>query len=166
MPDTATPAAALDEILNKVPRLHWGRVRFIGNLRTLVVGYMLAVAIALPDLVGTDLRRYLKDPPFIWLLVASAFGLGLAFLIYELSCPAVVRRFEKLADFYETQLRIKKLQIDTYPSDPFEASLLHCAKHYVDSLQRHRAAMYLSILSYSVGFLALFLLVIRLYHIL
>lgn len=156
----------IDALIETMPRFHWGRLRFIGNLRTLVVSYVIGLAVALPDLLGSDLKQYIKNPELLVPMIVFVIGVGLAYLCYELFCPTIVKRFENLPDFYEHQLNIKKIQMETYPNDPFKADLMHVAQHYIEALDEKYPARYLAIALYLIGFLSLLLLHIRLYRLL
>ncbi|RIK32637.1 MAG: hypothetical protein DCC56_02150 [Anaerolineae bacterium] len=145
----------LDRLRKTIPRVHWGRLRFIGNVRNLSVSIMIGLALALPDLIGTDLVKYLKNPQLINSLLVFITANGLAYLFYEIFCPPIIKKFESLADFYEHQLNIKKLQLETYPKDPFEANLQHVAKHYIRNLGQYNIARWITLILYIVGFGAL-----------
>jgi hypothetical protein len=148
--------ARIAELRKTIPILHWGRLRFIGSLRTLSVSYIVGAAVALPRLAGTDdLRIYLDDPQIMGSLIAFVVGVSLGNLVYDLFCPVIVKKFESLVIYYENQLRIKRLQLETYPDDPFEASLLHVAEHYIGDLGSRPAARLICLALYVTGFLAL-----------
>jgi len=154
----------ISDLAKTIPKLHWGRLRFIGSLRTLIVSYIAGLAVALPDLIGTDLKQYIKNPQILLPMIVFVAGVALAYLFYEFFCPTIVKRYENLPDFYEHQLNIKKLQIETYPSDPFKADLMHVAEHYIKALGKYRVARYITITLYIISFLALLFLLVRLYR--
>lgn len=153
------------ELRKTIPKLHWGRLRFVGSLRVLSVSYVLGLAVALPNLVGTGVTSYLTSPCILWPMASYVGGVSLANLFYHLFCPAIVQKFENLSDFYEHQLGIKKLQMETYPSDPFVANLLHVSEHYIKALGSRAAARVVSLGLYIASFLALLFFAYSLYAI-
>ncbi len=156
--------AQLEELRRGIPALHWGRLRFIGSLRVLSISYIIGAAVALPKLLGEDdLLSFLHNPYIIGPLAIFVVGVGLGNLIYELFCPATVKKFESLAVFYETQLKIKKIQMETYPQDPFEANLLHVAGSYIEDLGSFQAARGLAFGLYVASLAALLFLAVSLY---
>lgn len=156
--DVERKIKALRETL---PRLHWGRLRFLGKLRTLVLSYVVGIVVLLPDLIGTDsFTQFLEQPQIIWPVVTFVISIGLAYLSYEYFCPVIIKRFDNLSEFYEHQLNIKKLQLETYPNDPFKADMLHVAENYIASLGERRIARYFTLLFYAIGFIALLFLVV------
>ena len=154
----------ISELSQTIPRMHWGRLRFIGSIRNLSVSFLLGLILALPELIGTDIKEYLKAPQILWPMVIFALGIGLAYLAYEIFCPAIVKKFESLSDFYQHQLSIKKLQIETYPKDPFHADMLHVSEQYINLLRQKPAARWLTALLYVVGFVSLIYLLVGFYQ--
>jgi hypothetical protein len=149
---------------SQLSRWHWGRLRFIGNLRVLSVSYIIGAAVALPKLLGQeDILDYLHNPYIIWPLGIFVVGVSLGNLIYELFCPVIIKKFENLPVFYENQLRIKKIQKETYPGDPFNASLLHVGREYIKELGSGAVARFLALGLYVVSALALLFLAVSLY---
>ena len=154
----------LEKLYSRISRLHWGRLRFIGSFRVLSVSYIIGAAVALPKLLGQDsISSYLHNPYIIGPLAVFVLGAGLGNLLYELFCPAIIKKFENLAVFYENQLRIKKIQNETYPHDPFKANLLHVGQEYIKELGSGAAARFLAFGLYLVSFLALLFLAVSLY---
>jgi hypothetical protein len=154
----------LEKLYSGISRLHWGRLRFIGSFRVLSVSYIIGAAVALPKLLGQDsISSYLHNPYIIGPLAVFVLGAGLGNLLYELFCPAIIKKFENLAVFYENQLRIKKIQNETYPHDPFKANLLHVGQEYIKELGSGAAARFLAFGLYVVSFLALLFLAVSLY---
>ncbi len=60
----------------------------------------------------------------------SSVSLALANLLYDIRCPAIVKRFASRNDLYSEMLRIKQLSAAIYPDDKFDGSLDHCTKAY------------------------------------
>lgn len=148
-----------------IPKLHWGRLRFIGSLRVLSVSYIIGIAVALPNIIEADITQYLLNPWIVWPIIIFLVGVSVANLFYYLFCPAIVRKFESLSDFYEHQLGIKKLQMETYSSDPFHANLLHVSEQYIKALGNRGAARIATFTLYIVSFLALLLFAFNIYGI-
>jgi hypothetical protein len=154
----------LESLYSQTSRLHWGRLRFIGSLRVLSVSYIIGAAVALPKLLGKqDILSFLHNPYIICPLAIFMVGVSLGNLLYELFCPVIIKKFESLAVFYENQLRIKKIQQETYPNDPFHANLLHVGREYINKLGSGRVARLLALALYIISFLALLFLAVSLY---
>lgn len=163
-PKHKDPDKELNQLKKTIPYLHWGRLRFIGNIRNLTVSFVIGFVLAVPDLIGTDVIKYLKNPQLMGALVVFITSIGLAYLFYEFFCPPIIKKFESLADFYEHQLSIKKLQLETYPKDSFEANLQHVAEHYIQNLGKYFIARWITLLLYITGFGSLIYLIGRFYN--
>ena len=108
--------------------MNWWSLRRVGNIAVLKVSY--AALIAIPFLTRTDVGVLGFKP---WLLADVFFAsllLALANLIYDTSCPSVVKRFASPNDLYHRMLAIRKLSAALYPNDSFDASLKHCTDKY------------------------------------
>lgn len=115
----------------------WTALRAVGNVGALKASY---AAFALVPLLTTNdgLREVLGLSR--WVLAAAYFGslaLALANLLYDTSCPAIVRRFDSPNDLYREMLAIKAMAVAAYPSDDFQADLAHCKAAYAGA--GHRA---------------------------
>jgi len=155
----------LKKLYKNLPFLNWARLRFIGNLRVLTISYIIGIFLALPKTLGTEISAYLRHPWIIWPLVLFVICVGLGNVIYELACPVIVKKFESPAVFYENQLRIKKLQKETYPDDPFDASLYHVGTAYYDDLKTYPPLRWCACILYGIGLLALlFLLIVNFFY--
>lgn len=162
--DTSDINKRIEELSKTIPRLHWGRLRFIGSLRSLSVSFVIGLVLALPELIGTNIKEYIKTPQVLWPMVIFVIGIGLAYLSYEIFCPVIIKKFHSLADFYQHQLGIKKLQIETYPDDPYKADLVHVSEHYIKLLSQKTVARWVTAMFYVVGFLSLLYLLISFYQ--
>jgi hypothetical protein len=60
-------------------------------------------------------------------------------------------------------LKIKKIQMETYPQDYFEANLVHVANSYIQGLGRFWVARALACVLYAISLLALMFLILSLY---
>jgi hypothetical protein len=158
MSNNTEPTADFDrtvmKLMETIPKIHWGRLRFIGSVRTLSLSFLISLATALPDLRNFDPAPLMRDSHIALSFVGFIIGFGLANLCYEIYCPAIIRRFESLPDFYQHQLTIKQLQMATYANDPFEAGLLHVTQSYVSALKERTLARYVTLSLYVLGFVA------------
>lgn len=157
--------AKIKELRKTIPLLHWGCLRFVGSLRVLSVSYIIGAIVALLNLIGTDLTVYLRNTKILLSITIYVVFISLANLIYYFFCPVIIKKFENLPDFYEHQLNIKRLQLDTYPSDPFDANLLHVAEHYITALGSSWGARVISLVLFVIGFIALIFFAVNLYAI-
>jgi hypothetical protein len=136
-------------------KAEWWRLRAVGNLQVLKISYPLLIFIPLlttenelTDFIGLEK----------WLLATAFFAnlfLAIANLIYDIWCPAIIKRFDSPNDLYERMLQIKKLSAGLYPLDRFQASLRHCKDAYAAASVRKPLARWCCTASY-VGASALF----------
>jgi hypothetical protein len=121
-----------------VTDLSWRKLRAVGNLRFLKVSYILLVFV--PVLATENaVTSFLGFQP--WLLAVSFFAslsLAVANAIYDITCPAIVKRFESTADLYERMLQIKQLSQALYPADFYMASVAHCEEAYQKASVKNR----------------------------
>lgn len=110
----------------------WWHLRSVGNLWVLKVSYL---ALALIPLL-TSHNKVSQWLGFeIWSLGVVYFAslfLALANLIYDIACPALVKRFASPNDLYLEMLKIRKLSFQLYPEDDFKASLAHSKYKYLE----------------------------------
>jgi multidrug efflux pump subunit AcrB len=116
----------------------WANLRAVGNLRFLKVSYILLVFV--PVLTSNNgVTEFLGFAP--WVLAVTFFAslfLALANVIYDVGCPAIIKRFESPNDLYERMLQIRELSQKLYPGDGFEASLHHCKEAYKRASTKNR----------------------------
>ncbi len=136
-------------LYKKTPFLNWGKLRFIGSVRVLsvmsFVGACIAAGLSLPQLSQINIRNIISNPVIVWSFLGFFISLLLANLIHYIFCPAIIRKFTSLSDFYMHQINIKKCQIDTYPEDQFDGSLLHVSKQYIKDLAANTCARWASL---------------------
>lgn len=132
------------DLHRKTPFFHWGKLRFIGSIRVLSVisfiGAILAAGLSLPQLKQINASDLLSDSYIVWSFIFFIISLLLVNLIYYIFCPSIIKKFLSLSDFYMHQINIKKCQQETYPDDPFDASLEHVSKQYISDLSTGKYA--------------------------
>ncbi len=158
----------IKELNKKTPWLHWGRLRFIGSIRVISVmsflGAGIAAGFSLPQLAQKNINDILSQPPVIWSFFFFIISLLIANLIFHIYCPPIVKKFESLADFYMHQLQIKKNQMETYPDDPFDASLSHVSKEYIKNLSIKVCVRWTSLLLFIFSILCLMFFIFNVYQ--
>jgi hypothetical protein len=139
--------------------VNWWKLRSVGNLYVLKLSY--TVFISAPWLSKYVSQARIPHIP-AWLL-ATLFlaGLSLAFanLVYDIWCPAIVKRFPSPNDLYAEMLKIRKLAVSLYPQDQFDASLEHCRSAYKAESESRCAARWLCTVLFvlsGAGFLVVF----------
>ena len=114
----------------------WQQLRAVGNIRVLKASY--AAFVAVPFLAKTDLMR--DTLGFNNVVLASGYFafllLAVANLVYDLACPAIVKRFASPNDLYREMLVIKNMARRAYPCDNFEGSLSHCITAYRNAAKK------------------------------
>ena len=107
----------------------WWHLRSVGNLKALKVSY---IALALvPVVVENRMLSWIGgDKSVLFCTFFGSLFLALANLVYDIMCPTVIKRFESPNDLYQKMLEIRKLSLDTYYGEEFDASKEHCFKKY------------------------------------
>lgn len=144
----------------KTPKLHCGKLRFIGSIRVLSVlpffGAIFSASMSLPQLKEINIYNILSNQSIIWTFFGFISSLLIAYLINYIYCPVIIKKFLSLSDFYMHQITIKKCQMETYPDDDFDPSLLHVSKHYLKELSVKPCARWLSLTMLIVSIIFLF----------
>ncbi len=111
---------------------NWWQLRSVGNLKFLKLSYLALASVPF-------LRQHEYLVQFLgvrmWFLTTVFFAsvaLALANLIYDIECPHIIKRFESPNDLYARMLHIKRLSLQLYPGDDFDATLAHCKTAYVN----------------------------------
>lgn len=142
-------------LYKNTPFLSWGKLRFVGSVRVLsvmsFVGACIAAGLSLPQLSQVNIRNIISNPVIVWSFLGFFISLLLANLIHYLFCPVIIRKFASLSDFYMHQINIKKCQLDTYPEDQFDASLLHVSRQYIKDLAENSCARWSSLFLFSAS---------------
>ena len=71
-----------------------------------------------------------SDKLVLALAYFGSLALALANLVYDLFCPAIIKRFDSPNDMYHAMLKIADLSWNLYPEDSFDGSLKHCVSAY------------------------------------
>lgn len=106
--------------------INWITLRAVGGIAVLKVSY--AAVIALPIVASNSLLAGALGLSSweIALVYFSSVTLACANLLYDIFCPAILKRFNSPNDLYHKMLEIRALSKEQYPEDNFEASLQHC----------------------------------------
>lgn len=120
----------------------WPTLRAVGNLRVLKVSYVALAMIPFVKPIIQSLAAYGLDPSMAARTYFAALSLAVANLIYDISCPSIIKRFESPNDLYERMLGIKLLSAAMYPKDMFEADIEHCVRAYKRAARATPAARF------------------------
>lgn len=116
---------------------NWLKLRPVGNLIFLKISYvsLLIIPVLSSDNYIAKVLFSGAELDFFVFYFGSLF-LALANIIYDIFCPAVIKRFQSPNDLYFKMLEIKKLSFEFYPEDKFNASIAHCKEKFKsDKLQ-------------------------------
>lgn len=151
-------------LYKKAPLLHWGKLRFVGSIRVLSVmsffGASIAAGLSLPQLSQININDIISSTIVVWSFIAFIMCLLFANLTYFIFCPAIIRKFASLSDFYMHQINIKKCQLETYPDDKFDADMIHVSKQYIKDLSANNCARRLSVSLFIASIIFLLVFVI------
>ena len=117
-------------------KYEWWHLRSVGSLKALKVSY---IALALvPIVVENRLLSWIGgDKSVLFCTFFGSLFLALANLLYDTMCPTVIKRFESPNDLYHKMLEIRKLSMESYHGDDFNASKEHCFNKYNTDSKAH-----------------------------
>jgi hypothetical protein len=149
--------------LSKIPP--WSSLRSVGNFALFKVSY---VALLILPWVSR-IAEYMKAGGYTY-IGAIYFGdlfLALANLVYDIRCPAVVKRWESPNDFYIQMLDVAIKQKQSYPDDDWIGNLEHSKSAYLRFAYSRPAARLVCVVLYFFGLsLLVYVLVERSWHVL
>jgi hypothetical protein len=92
----------------------------------------------------------------------SSLSLSIAHMIYQGSCPQMIKRFDSPNDLYREMLQIKSLQSQCLPSDSgFCFDINHCRKGFQDSNHANWVARLICGILYSGSIILLIIIAVE-----
>lgn len=113
--------------------LTWKRLNSVGNVHFLQVSYVVLLGVPIWALIQqkTFGAIFADVPLTLRLGYFSALLLSVAHMIYQGSCPQIIRRFDSPNDLYRDLLQIKALQVQYLPEESsFVFSIEHCRSNF------------------------------------
>lgn len=119
----------------RLPSRDWQGLRSVGNLRFLKVSYFILAVGPLISEKRSAGEILSLDPVYLGILYFASLFLAIANLIYDISCPDIVKRYASWSDYYEANLKIGQMATLVYPEDHFHGSLEFSRTRYEAAVQ-------------------------------
>lgn len=133
----------------------WSSLRSLGNFALFKISY---VALLLLPWVSR-IAEYLRTDGYTYFYIGAIyFGdlfLALANLVYDIRCPAVVKRWESPNDFYIKMLEVSSKQQQCYPQDAWVGDLEHSKQAYLQFAYSRPVSRLVCMLLYAFGLILL-----------
>ncbi len=117
----------------RFPWLKWKCLNSLGNVHFLQVSYIVLVGVPIWALIQEKtLGQIFSGVPLTLRLgYFSALLLSVAHMVYQGSCPQIIRRFDSPNDLYRDLLQIKSLQAQYLPEETgFVFDIEHCRSNF------------------------------------
>ncbi len=132
------------------PRLTWWHLRPIGSFPLLKFSYLALLALPLISKFALffGAQGYLR---FFAALYFGSLSLALGNLIFDIFCPAIIKRFASPNDLYVHMLDVALKQQQCYPQDAWVGNLRHSRDAYNRESLSAPGLRYLSFTLYGFG---------------